>query len=171
MTLAGYVLALDSSGSCCSACYDYPFQSCSTDIPVLQTQPWITMYRSCDCLCLFKGQLVSWENWVLWEKILANFQDNMALYFNILPKDCLQTDHTIKLSLYNNLTIRFFLFIYWVIYIFIYLPINSSFLFSSSRINQCYELLRYIWVLISSFINQLFVFTFKLLGILLLRYH
>ena len=105
------------------------------------------------------------------KKILANFQDNMALYFNILPKDCLQTDHTIKLSLYNNLTIRFFLFIYWVIYIFIYLPINSSFLFSSSRINQCYELLRYIWVLISSFINQLFVFTFKLLGILLLRYH
>ena len=46
------------------------------------------------------------------KKILANFQDNMALYFNILPKDCLQTDHTIKLSLYNNLTIRFFLFIY-----------------------------------------------------------
>ena len=78
------------------------------------------------------------------KKILANFQDNMALYFNILPKDCLQTDHTIKLSLYNNLTIRFFLFIYRVIYIFIYLPINSSFLFSSSRINQCYELLRYI---------------------------
>ena len=105
------------------------------------------------------------------KKILANFHDNIALYFNILPKDCLQTDHTIKLSLFNNLTIRFFLFIYWVIYIFIYLPINSSFLFSSSRINQCYELLRYIWVLISSFINQLFVFTFKLLGILLLRYH
>ena len=105
------------------------------------------------------------------KKILANFQDNMILYFNILPKDCLQIDHTIKLSLYNNLTVRFFLFIYWVIYIFIYLPINSSFLFSSSKINQCYELLRYIWVLISSFIDELFVFTFKLLGILLLRYH
>ena len=105
------------------------------------------------------------------KKYLQTFKTTWHCILIFLPKDCLQTDHTIKLSLYNNLTIRFFLFIYWVIYIFIYLPINSSFLFSSSRINQCYELLRYIWVLISSFINQLFVFTFKLLGILLLRYH
>ena len=39
----GYVVALDSRRCCSSACcYDYSFQSCSTDVSVLQIQPWIT---------------------------------------------------------------------------------------------------------------------------------
>ena len=42
--------------------------------------------------------------------------------------------------------------------------------FSSSRINQCYQLLRYIYFFILSFIDyQLFLFVFKLLGTLLLK--
>ena len=37
-------------------CYDYPFQSCSTDIPVLQIQPWITS----DPVIAFVFLKVSW---------------------------------------------------------------------------------------------------------------
>ena len=74
----------------------------------------------CDCTCLSKGQVVSSENWVLWENILANFQDNVVVDLSILQKYCLYIDHTLKLYLFNNVTIS------QLINISIYLHIYSS---------------------------------------------
>ena len=58
-------------------------------------------------------------------------------------------------------------------YLFIFLFIHHFFI--SLRIqlrnNHCYQLLRSIYFFISSFIKQLFLFIFKLLGNLLLRHH
>ena len=55
------------------------------------------------------------------KKYLQTFKTTvLVLYFIILPKDCLQIDHTIKLSLCNNLTVRFsYLYIELFTYLFI----------------------------------------------------
>ena len=85
------------------------------------------------------------------------------LYLDILQKDCQYTDRTIKLYLLNNVTF-FNLFPYLFMSLFIH------HFFSSSRINQCYQLLRYIYFFILSFIGYiLFLFIYKLLGTLLLK--
>ena len=108
-----HVQALDSPCSCCSACcHDYPFQSCSNDIPVLKIQPWITSDPVIPCV-LAKLSLVR-------KKYLQTFKTMWYCILIFCKKDCYYIDHTIKSYLFINL------FIYQLIYRSIYLRIYSS---------------------------------------------
>ena len=64
----------------------------------------------------------------MWEKILGNLQGNVVLYCNILQKDCKYMDHTMKLYLFDNVTIS------QLIYLSIYLHIYSSYRFIISSV-------------------------------------
>ena len=67
------------------------------------------------------------------------------------------------LIIYSRKYFSTYLYINLFTYLLISLLIHHF--FSSSRINQCYQLLRYIYFFILYFIDyQLFLFVFKLLG-------
>ena len=108
-----YLLASDSPRRCCSACcYDYPFQFCSTDIPVFQVnhESLVTLWLP------MSFQKVSW---CLWKTESCEKKQLQTFNFNILQQYCLYIDPTIKLYLFNNVPISQFTNI--SIYLHIYL--------------------------------------------------
>ena len=122
--------------------------------PSVSNQPWITSDPVIACV-FPKGQLMSLENWVLWEKTLANFKDNVVLYFNILQKYCLYIDPTIKLYLFNNvpisqlINISIYLHIYLSLYYFIISLVLQELINVFSDWGEYFISLFYPWLIIN----------------------